>query len=229
MEENNKRFGVYFHGRMSDNESLEFQSSLKGNPNLKSDYEFYESVKRASSDIRKDELRGQLEEINLEEEPNNQSNTTKKEKVRSTKIFTLIKFAVAIAALFFIGFWGYQDAQKPDIQGLYAQKFETFVPQQSRGENIDLSSIDRNNINTPELKLWYSTILLSENKTKEAISTLNEINDKTSFRDQKYWYLGLSNLKTGNFAEAKKHFAYLRSISNFKKQEITEILLAIND
>lgn len=240
MNDNNKIFDAYFHGRMSAKEALDFQSSLATTPKLKADYTFYESIKRASTDIAKDELREQIEEINLEEPHLHAENiiTAKRSKV---KIFNLIKAAVAIAALFIIGFWGFQNTKSTTSNDLFTQNFEPYTVKLSRGINNDTLSAIYNEGNyehftthadviehTPEISLMLANAYLAIDKVEFAISSLEEISDDSTFRDQKYWFLGLANLKNKKHAAAKKHFIHLQSISNYKKQEIDEILFKIN-
>ena len=232
MEENDKSFEAYFHGKMSSKETLDFETALKANSQLKSDYEFYVAVKRSASEIKKDELRSQIDDINLDKNGEEQKVRYLTAKKKSTKVISLLKSAVAVAALFIVGFWGYNVVQAPSTETLFAQNFAEYTPQFSRGENAELPTIDKSELNTPELKLMYASDILSQSlestKYEEAIKILFEITDMSMLRDQKYWYLGLAHLKIGDIPEAKKHFIYLQSISNYKKKEITTILSALN-
>ena len=239
MYDTNKIFDAYFHGRMSAKEVLDFQSSLASTPQLKADYQFYESVKRASADIGKDELRDQIEEIDLEE-PRVHSTTTTAENRPKVKILTLIKAAVAVAALLIVGFWGYQDAKSLSTNDLFAHNFDIYTAKSSRGANpntlpvvynegnYERFTIQANDVeHTPEIQLMLANAYLVMDKVEFAISSLEKISDDSVFRDQKYWYLGLANLKNKNLTAAKKHFTYLQSISNYKNQEIDKILYKI--
>lgn len=241
MSENNKTFDAYFHGRMSAKQAIDFQTALEANSQLKSDYEFYLSVKKATLEINRDNLRSQLDNIDLGKLKEGQVDAGPKAKNSNTKLFSLLKSAVAIAALFVIGFWGYQAAQPTDMEDVFAQNFETYLTKQSRGENESTLAkiynegnyeqfiLQANEIeHTPEIDLMLANVYLVTNQEKLAISTLERISDESSFRDQKYWYLGLANLKEENIIEAKKHFNHLLSLSNYKKKEITKILSALN-
>lgn len=229
MENNYDSFESYFYGRMSAKEAMDFETALNENAELNSAYEDFILIKKAASDIQKDKLRLQLEGIDIEEK---NSKTEEQTRNKSTRIYTLMKSAAAIAALFIIGFWGYQASQKNSPEEIFAQNFEAYTPKQSRGEKTEFPSIDsRIEASTPELKLLYATGILSNSSDKdeinESIEVLSEISDETAFRDQKYWYLGLANLKIGNIQEAKTHFDHLQKLSNYKNQEIVKILSAI--
>lgn len=225
MEENYLSFESYFHGQMSAKESLDFQTALSANQKLKEEYEIYLSIKKATSDIEKEKIRQQLESIEITEDKEELIDHSSK---GSAKIFSLLKWASSVAAIFIVGFFGYQLIATPSPEALYAQNFEAYEMQSSRGEeDLSFPDIGRIELKTPELKLFYSTRMMANDDIDEALKTLNEISDDSSLRDQKYWYLALANLKTGNTEEAIKHLDHLRSISNYKKPEIEEILSAI--
>jgi len=216
-------FDSYFHGRMSAKESLDFETSLEADIELKVEYNLFLQIKKSTSDIERDKIREQLESVKISD---NQSSLGEK---KDTKIFSMVKWVSAVAALFIIGFWGYKSAQNMSSEQLFAQNFEVYEIQQSRGvDAIPFPDIGRAALNTPELKLLYSTIKMESNEMTEAINVLNEISDDTSLRDQKYWYLGLANLKSGKITEAKKHFIHLQKLSNYKKSEIEDILSKLN-
>jgi len=225
MEDRFNNFESYFGGRMSAKESLDFQTALSASPELKAEYDLFLQIKKATSDIQKDEIRGQLEDIGIS---NSKENIESSAKQDTTKIYSLLKWASSIAALFVIGFLGYQAAQGSNPDQLFAQHFEVYEMQQSRGEPTDLPELDSKNLNTPELKLFYAATIISEGREAEAIKYLTEVPDESTFRNQKYWYLGLANLKSGNITEAKRHFNHLRKLGNYKKTEIEDILSKLN-
>jgi len=227
MEDNYTSFDAYFHGRMSAKEAVDFQSALDASSKLKADYRAYVSIKRAAFDIQKNKLREQLESVDIAEDPA----TKEPQKGRApTRVLTLLKSAAAIAALFIVGFWGYQAAQGPSTDQLFADNFEIYTPQNSRGDDTEPSSISRNEESSPESALTFASAILGDKNTdniQEAIKALDNIPDESSFRNQKYWYLGLAHLKSGNIKKAKSHFSHLQEISNYKKPEIERILSTI--
>lgn len=240
MDDNDKNFEAYFQGKMSAKQSLDFQTAMEANPQLKSDYDLYVSIKRATAEIKRDKIRSQLKSLDLDEEKEI-NRTSSSPKNKTSKIFTLIKTGISIAALFMIGFWGYNAAQSTDNEKLFAQNFDVYTVKSSRGgnENNQYAAYKKGNYNaftvladgedhSPELELMLANSYLVMGKVEYAISSLNKISDDSSFRDQKYWYLGLANLKINNFKETKKHLLHLQSLSNYKKQEATKILSKLN-
>lgn len=241
MEEYDKTFEAYFSGKMSGKESLDFESAMLANPQLKSDYEFYVAVKRSAADIKREAFRKEIENIDLDHKQEGQTKTPSAEKRPTTKIFTLMKSIIAIAALFIIGFWGYNTAQAPKKNNLFAQNFNTYSTKNSRGsEENNLKEVYNAGNHeqfvllagevqrTPEINLMLANSYLITGKIESAISSLENMSDESAFRDQKYWYLGLANLKLNDIDKAKEHLVYLQTLSNYKKQEIKEILKALN-
>jgi len=230
-ETNNITFESYFSGNMSAKEALDFETALDSNPELSEEYKFFLSVKESTFDIHRDLLREQLDIVVAIDNEHKENKTNNVKPKKTSKIINLIKITSAVACLFLIGFWVGNMSKPQGNEELFATYFETYTPQNSRGESAELLQIDRSDLNTPELKLLYASGQLSQsldmNKYEEAIDILAKISDESALRDQKYWYLGLANLKVGKMEEVKKNFTYLKSVSNFKKQEIEKILSAI--
>jgi len=233
-ETNNITFESYFSGNMSAKEVLDFESALDSNPELSKEYELFLSIKKSTSDIHRDRLRNQLDTVLAANNSSDSEISISEDKAPSkntSKIIRLIKMASAVACLFLIGFWVLNMNAPQDNEAIFAEYFEEYTPQFSRGTDMPTSTEDKSDLETPEQKLIYANDVLSQSSEdseyKEAIEVLTEITDVSMLRDQKYWYLGLANLKIGNIEEAQKHLTYLQSISNFKKQEIEKILSTI--
>ncbi len=233
MEDSDKTFEKYFTGRMSSAQATDFSATLEANSELRERYELFLALKKSTSLIDRDRMRAELEEVVIED-------LSEKEKHASANIFSIVKWVGSIAALFLISFIAYNAFQPSSNQELFKDNYKTYNVQEARGGEVDeLTSLYKQgsyelfleqaegSVDSPELFMMVSNAHMMEGHYTKAISTLSEISDESSLRDIKYWYLGLCNLVVDNEEEAIKNFDHLLNISNFRKQEIEEILSAI--
>jgi len=239
MEDEDLTFEAYFSGRMNDAEANDFSKALENNPDLKEQYNIYLATKEASSQVERDKMRAELEEVDLEDDV---EHALSKERYRPKGRSTIIKWVGSIAAMLLISFFAYNALQAPSSQDLFAFNFETYQVQAARGGNVDALKtlytsgdyelfIEKalTEKESPELNMMLANAYLNQEKYNDAIKTLTKITDESSLRDQKYWYLGLSQIRLGNTEEAIANFTKLQSLSNYKKQETEEILSKIDN
>ncbi len=234
MEFGHETFEAYFSGKLDSNDVINFTTTLAENAEIKKEYDLFLAAKRAASTIERDKMRAQLDGLSNSETQNSSPS-------KSTPLFLkLVRWGGSIAAIFLIGFFTYKTLQSPTKQDLFAQHFETYQVQSSRGGEVDALNeiykkgdydlfIDKTSKNseTPELKMMLANAYLKIDQVSLAISLLESISDETSLRDQKYWYLALCHLKLNNLQKAQSNLEKLTSFSNFKKPEVEKILSKI--
>lgn len=237
MKIEDQTFEAYFSGRMSSAEASDFTVALKNNDKLRNEYEYFLAIKKSTNLIERDNLRTALDGLDLKE-----LKTTEKPKSRSSKpILTFTKWAAGIAAVLLIAFFSYTSLKPLDPQSLYAQNYETYEAQASRGGSLDIlkeqyiagdfEKFIENALEaeeSPELTMMLGNAYMETNQFPKAIETLTKISDDTSLRDQKYWYLGLCTLKEDRSQEALNNFNKLMAISNYKKVESEKIISFIS-
>ena len=238
MENEDKTFEAYFSGKMRSAQANDFLTALDNNEVLRERYDFFLAAKKSASLIERDKMRAELADVGIKEEAPKENMPGES----ATPILKIVKWVASIAAVLLISFFAYNNLQTPSSQDLFAQNFETYKVQAARGGEVDaLKAIYTEGDydlfisktltieKTPELNMMIANAQMSSDQFSAAISTLTRISDDSSLRDQKYWYIGLSHLKSGNNKEAIKNFDHLLSISNYKKQATEEILSNIRN
>ncbi len=234
MKEYDTIFEAYFSGRMHGAELKDFTASLEADGQLNKAYNLYLATKEASALVERDRMRAELDGITIEEIVEDENAGT------GPRIISMMKWMGGMAAVFIVSFLTYNAVQGTGDQDLFAENYVVYKIQEARGEEADdLKSMYKEGAyslfleeaihaeGSPELNMMIAHAHLNMENYAEAIHALNKISDESALRDQKYWYLGLSNLKIGNKEKAVNHFNHLLSLSNFKKQEVEHILSSI--
>ena len=173
---------------------------------------------------------------------------------QNNRVVIMRRLAVAAGFLIMVaaGVW-WMNQNNDSSEELYAQYFEMPAPPSVRNGNATLNPkwelsiniygegryefaipifqellVDENFNQKETVKLLLGTSLLYEGEFDEAIKIFNQINEKSTFRQDAEWYTALVYLKSGNRNEAKNLF---ENISNqkrhYKKLEAKEFLKSL--
>lgn len=217
----------YFEKTLSAKEEAEFLKSLESDPELKAEFEFRNSVKKA---VARKELKGFLNEIE-----------TKKTSDKKPWIIG----GVAASLLLAFGIWlSTINNPKKQIADAYFQTLPNMVNPTVRGENnVDLSKkafekYEAENFRlaikefeqlekTPENLLYTGISYLANNDAEESVKILNSFatNDSTqNLETYRKWYLALAYLKDGQEDQAKKILKALSRYENPVQEHAREVL-----
>ena len=239
MEKNEAIFEAYFSGTLSEKEIEQFNAELDSNMTFHKEYNFFLSLKKATSDIERDNLRSSLNSIELNEPDENRTKKSVFSNKLNTIIFSIVGLGI-ILLLAYIIFQPFRSTNEP--AKLYASYFDTYQVQAERGIDTDplktmyskgeyktfiesVEAVDK----SPEVNMMLANVYMQSDAFTLAENTLLLITDESSLRDQKYWYLGLVQLKQGNKKEAISYFQHLQSLSQYKKSEIENILSELSN
>lgn len=238
MEINEKIFEDYFSGQMAEDEIQQFNAQLNTNQEFNNEYQYFLSLKKATSEIERDNLRNQLNNINIEaplKENKSQLNNASFNR-------NGLKWGLLIISLILLSYFSYNYFSSDNPEQIFVANYELYEVQNSRSESADdINSLYNtgkysefiNNIklnkNSPERTMMLANASIELGDFEAAEKHLLSISDDSSLRDLKYWYLGLISLKINHIPQAKVHFSHLKSISNFKKSEIEKILSQIKN
>ncbi len=233
MEKNEANFEAYFTGKMSSDELEKFNHELNSNEEFKKEFDFFLSIKAASVNIERDNLRNELQNIHIDDLSSDSEQPTTK-PAKSNRLLWLIS-AFLLLALSYITYKNIFTVEEPEQ--LFAQNYEPYIAQQARGntaEELKQSYISKDYSGfitnakevemTPELYMMLANAYIATNAFELAESSFLQISDNSSLRDQKYWLLGLVQLKLNKLEKAKSTFLKLQSLSNYKNKEIEKIL-----
>ena len=239
MEQNEQRFEAYFKGQLSYDEVQKFNNELASNEDFNLAYQFFISVKQATSSKHRDNIRSQLDGIDVnkisDKESSENPDISKKQKSSFKDKFS--RWVLVLLGIFVITYFSYKYFISSSPDAIYASNFELYEAQNVRGDAIDeLKSLyqqkqyeifinEAKKIETsPEILMMLANAHMQLQDYDAAHSVLLDVPEESSFRDLKYWNLGLVSLKLNNIPQAKNHFNYLQSISNYKKSKTKKIL-----
>ena len=234
MNTNYENFEAYFSGIMSEKDIVQFNKDLEADPSLREAYDIFVAVKKSTSSIERDKMRLLLEDVAIDTVSSKNTMHTENPKARRSILPWLI-VAILLAAIIYYGYSSMFPATSPDQ--LYASNYETYQVQALRGDSTAdfnqvyasgeydnfLRIVPQENKNA-EINMMIANALMQTKSFSDAEQALLAISDESSLRDQKYWYLGLVNLKMGKENEAKLYFQKLIDISTYKKKETKNIL-----
>jgi len=235
MENNEKRFENYFTGLMSSQEVEQFNKELSTNPDFNNEYQYFLSVKKSTAGIARDNFRDQLQHVTIS------SINTSSKSSSNNPLSKMIKWGIIILSILLLSYFTYRYFNSNSPQAIYASNFELYESQTSRGGSAEeitslynngkyaefISRAEEQEIN-PEIYMMLANANMKLGAFDKAEEYLLKIPEESSLRELKYWNLGLVSLKLDHLAQAKNHFRYLSSISNFKKKEIESILSKLN-
>lgn len=238
MENNEAKFEAYFTGKMSENEIENFNAELATDEKMKDEFSYFISLKKASSSIESDKLRVQLSGYNIDD--SSRSIDAKSES--SSTFLSRMKWLLGMVTLCLIVYFVYNSFTSAKPDQLFAQNFELYEVQATRGESNDeinsyysqgnykeVIRVFSTRNNSPEVSMMLANAYIETNDFLMAEKILVGISDESSLRDLKYWNLGLINLQLNNTIKAESYFRHLQTLSNFKKSEINTILSHIKN
>ncbi len=237
MEKNEAVFEAYFSGTLSEKEIQQFNAELDSNMKFQKEYNFFLSVKKAAANIERDNMRCKLKAVNLEESIEKPTRKTNSPNTVKNTISWIIGVGIILSIIYVI-FQTLSNTNEP--AKLYASYFDIYQVQSARGTDTDpiktmysegnykgfiskVKAIDK----SPEVNMMLANAYIQSDAFTLAQNTLLQITDESALRDQKYWYLGLLQLKQGHKVEAISYFQHLQSISQYKKSQIEDILLKL--
>lgn len=194
----------------------------------------------------------------LKEEARVLLSATEEPKQQRRSIFKIKTIGIAATLLMLLGssFWFWQFQNRTGGQErIYATYFELPQPSYTRSPNVVSDSLyimamnayegqdfekavrDFDNIESKDsltegkekMTLFYSLSLSQIGRESDAISTLREISENSSFYLEAQWYMALLSAKIGNYDEARTIFTMLENQNQFKSRESGEILKVLID
>lgn len=225
----------YFENSLSNEEKKVFEDLLKNDAEFKEEFELRKDLKSALQQNKRKELKEKLKEYEA-----------RKPKERSL-VFNWRYVAAAVLVLGFGTYFLVNDFQ--NTEDLYSAYYETYpntvlpvVRADSTEESpetlafqayenedheraIDLfSSIYETS--HAEYALFYKamSILDKGEATQEAIRILQNTEWSDDYKDKSLWYLALAYLKQDNKPKAKLVLEKLKNESNYRNQQVSELL-----
>lgn len=242
MEQNEQRFEAYFKGQLSDDEVLKFNDQLASDQDFNASYQYFLSLKEATSSNMRDDLRAQLEDVDVNSFSANETSTHQASNgTASNSNRSFIKWILVLIALAALTYFSYSYFNSSNPNVLYASNFELYEAQNVRGGNsnelkeyytqgdYETFIIKTTDVElSPELLMMLANAHMQVEDYDSAHKVLLEISEESSLRDLKYWNLGLVSLKLNHIPQAQNHFNYLLSVSNYKKAKVKKILSKIS-
>lgn len=223
---NENLFENYFSGQLNNTDKAIFENRLKDEKDLAQDFQFFLAVKKATHLKGRDKLRNEL-------------NSITEESTSISKVIPLWKKLIPLAAIFLLALIAYKmNSSEMQVVDQYAQHFEPYSPSTNRSIEIKNLAIEKyvegdyqrfldvtkSIEGDSEVYMLQAMAFIQLNDYNKADERLQLIDDGSSLRNQKYWYLALNAIKRNNSEDAIRYFEHLQSISNYKKAEIKEIL-----
>jgi len=240
----------FFERSLSYGELQSFQGRLKTDSDFREEVELHASLRKAllQKEIpetqQKQQIKNRLRELQKEEDSEKISEPKPEAKIRN--IGRWLASVAAVAALFFIGYMGFQNAQggsqelTADFYNNNYTPFEADITMKSIPGNSLVSDLDKAYTNKDyEGAITFANAALSSlpndaeilmvkgisqmetQKFEEALSTFDSINNEL-YNDDMNWYSALIFIKQNKLEAAKtrlkkiKGKKYLKKIENLK-------------
>ncbi len=225
-ESNEEKLVRYVSNEMSPTELQEFEKLLQEDPALKDDLKVYQDALRA---VEIGALRNQMNQIH-------ETHFPKKKQISWS--YYLIGAAATILIWVSIQFTFYNKSTQTNSE-LYAGYFEPYptLGAKVRGESsklqtgLQLYDAEKYHeaiqqlsvlITNEEAMFFLAISQMSVNNNQEAIKIMEEFPQKTLYRPQLNWYLGLSFLNEDSVAQAVSYFSKIQE-GEYKFEEAGEI------
>jgi hypothetical protein len=229
-------FENYLLNEMTDEEKTDFENQLQNDKNFSEQFHLYEENTRFL-EVKFSKQTADFKE-NLKTISANHFGYPKTKKV---KVFSLQSkwFAVAAMLVVFIGFLYFNQSGNPTFSEYKTYNEAHFVERSDNNQNlIDAQTFFNakeyeqatksfakiENLNNPELQLYYAISLIEIDNYAKAKLLLIDINQGNSvYKEDALWYLALSSLKQKNYKECKKRLEQISEDS--EKYNLVQKLL----
>lgn len=204
MENNLNLMDAYFKGELSSQEQIEFDKRLKSDPDFQSEFQEMKLIKEAiKAEARKDTLQFlKATETSIKTKEITKTHTTMKKYISVAAGLLLV---VSLTYLSLFNGTGEIDGAKVFDQ--YYQTYPNIAMGAERGTSIDLTNL--------RPQAYYAYDMGNFSQAESTFEKLVE-SEKTA---SNYFYLGLSNIETGNLESAKNNLnTVINNYDEYKEQ-----------
>lgn len=224
----------YLDGLMDQQESIQFETQLKSDPTLASEFALLKDMRQYVSQKDQTESASKLiKELGQEFNPALKTKTISIKKKSNWRYYLpLAAAAVLVLGLFIRPLFNSSSLHHIDYEAsplsfqersqesneLLQLSAEAFNNENYKLAIGHLDALILSNVEVNKARLYKSIALLNTGQHDEARAELKQLENVDMFDNASYYYRGLSHLDTGDASEANRYFNLISANSSYYKR-----------